>query len=326
MDKPFKNIDEQLEILKSRNLIIDNEISARTALLTYGYYEIVNGYKMFLLEELTEERFKDKETFSHLYALYKLDKNIRDAVLKATLEVELTLRTAIAYTISEDFGEKQNDYLAPGNYRRGHKRKHSTRYPLYQLLDKLENIANDDIEPYKHYRETHGNIPPWILLKGTTFGNLVNFYKLLKPKQKEKVISICTGMPSQYITDTMKSLFIESLKLILSYRNRAAHSGRLLSYRPTNTMSFYEALHEKVMGISEKEYNEGVGHTGLFTLQSILSLFQNDEAKFQLEFNLYYSIGRHCEHYESDLELLCTHILIDYDNMVKGINDYYKKR
>ena len=36
----------------------------------------------------------------------------------------------------------------------------------------------------KHYRGYHGNVPPWIMLKGTTFGNLANFYKLQKVKIK----------------------------------------------------------------------------------------------------------------------------------------------
>lgn len=324
VDKPFKNIDEQLDILRSRNLKIDDEREAREALTIYGYYEIVNGYKSFILESDDSDNFKADETFSHLYSLYQLDKDIRNGVLSATLEVELSLRTAIAYTIAEDFGEKQIDYLKPKNYRRGHKRQNSNRYPLYQLLDKLNNIANDDVEPYKHYRENHGNIPPWILLKGTSFGNLVNFYKLLKPKQKDKVISICTGLPKQFITDSTKSMFAQALRLIHSYRNRAAHSGRLFSYRSQNIMEYNEPLHEKIMEITKEEYNDGVGQTGLFTLQNILGIFKNERSGFLFEFNVYYSIGYHCQFYPSDLDLLCEQTMINKTDMLRGIEKYSK--
>lgn len=45
-DKPFKTIDEQINILANeRNLKIPNIESAKVALSRYGYYEIINGYK-----------------------------------------------------------------------------------------------------------------------------------------------------------------------------------------------------------------------------------------------------------------------------------------
>ncbi|MFS1664415.1 Abi family protein [Streptococcus sp. zg-JUN1979] len=324
MKKPFKTIDEQLDILKSRHLTIDNEQLARKVLQTYGYYEIVNGYKIFLLKESETDIFKDGETFSHLYSLYELDKNIRDAVLKATLEIELSLRTAIAYTIAEDFGEEQTNYLNPRHYRRGKKRVNSNQYPLYQLLKKLDNISNDNIEPYKHYRDCHGNIPPWILLKGTSFGNLVTFFKLLKPDQKAKVIAMCTSVPINYISESVKNLFIDSLQLIHSYRNRAAHSGRLFNYRSAKTMRYNEVLHKQLMNITENDYQNGIGQTGLYTLQNILLLFKNEQAIHSLKFYVYYFINEHCQKYSNDFQLLCDSTMIDKNNMEKEITNLLK--
>ena len=49
--KPFKTIDEQIALLKSRGLVFKNEEVAKVNLLSFGYYEIVNGYKDILLEE-----------------------------------------------------------------------------------------------------------------------------------------------------------------------------------------------------------------------------------------------------------------------------------
>lgn len=55
--KEFKNINEQIDLLKSRNLTIINETTAKENLMLYGYYEIVNGYKDALLEE--KEQYKE---------------------------------------------------------------------------------------------------------------------------------------------------------------------------------------------------------------------------------------------------------------------------
>ena len=49
--KEFKTVNEQIELLKSRNLTILDEEKARENLMLYGYYEIVNGYKDVLLKD-----------------------------------------------------------------------------------------------------------------------------------------------------------------------------------------------------------------------------------------------------------------------------------
>jgi len=86
--KPFSDINRQLSILKSRNLTISNDYFARNSLMRYGYYEIVNGYKTFLLDHSSDtEQYKDGTTFKELIDLYDLDKSIRSAVMLAALEV-----------------------------------------------------------------------------------------------------------------------------------------------------------------------------------------------------------------------------------------------
>lgn len=45
-DKPFKTYDEQISILESRNVIIDDYDFARRVLSGLSYYTIVNGYKI----------------------------------------------------------------------------------------------------------------------------------------------------------------------------------------------------------------------------------------------------------------------------------------
>ncbi len=43
MQKPFKSIDEQIDLLASRGIEIDTD--AESILMRNGYYPIVNGYK-----------------------------------------------------------------------------------------------------------------------------------------------------------------------------------------------------------------------------------------------------------------------------------------
>ena len=43
--KPFKTYDEQIDILKSRNLEIKDRNKARDLLSQINYYYLINGYK-----------------------------------------------------------------------------------------------------------------------------------------------------------------------------------------------------------------------------------------------------------------------------------------
>ncbi|MDD7045341.1 MAG: hypothetical protein SOU08_03135 [Anaerococcus sp.] len=56
--RDFKTIDEQIKILKDRKLIFINEETAKLNLMRYGYYEIINGYKDFMLKSKNPDTYK----------------------------------------------------------------------------------------------------------------------------------------------------------------------------------------------------------------------------------------------------------------------------
>ena len=61
-DKEFKTIDEQLEILKSRGLIVEDESIAKEFLLYNNYYRI-SGYSLTLREN---DIFHESTTFKNI--------------------------------------------------------------------------------------------------------------------------------------------------------------------------------------------------------------------------------------------------------------------
>ncbi|MGG5304664.1 hypothetical protein IGK16_002285 [Enterococcus pernyi] len=107
--KSFKTLDEQLEILKSRGLLFSDEDSAKKKLSFYGYYEIINGYKDFLLEKRAqkteEEIFIKNSTFEHIYSLFVMDTTLISAVIDATYDIEMFMRAVTAYVISKNISE-----------------------------------------------------------------------------------------------------------------------------------------------------------------------------------------------------------------------------
>lgn len=195
------------------------------------------------------------------------------------LDLESTLKTAVAYIIGKDLGAKESEYLKRTIYRSGRKAGQNTNgsnyYKIDQLLWKADRILNDESQPFKHYREKHGTMPPWILIKGMTFGNIYTFFKLLKTEQKNSVIAMLYGIDRSLVTDNLKNLTTDLLYVCLKMRNRCAHSGRVYNYFSASaTINYSPILHSK-MNISNADYRAGYGKNGLSTIIPGLSLFDN---------------------------------------------------
>ncbi|HEL2737731.1 TPA: Abi family protein [Streptococcus suis] len=317
--KPFSDIEEQLRILQEdKKLLIQDMDNAIFALMNCGYYEIVNGYKIFLLDPNEEDEvFKKGETFEHLASLYNLDKELRNYVMQATLEIESSLKTALAYTISEDFGVYEINYLNRTNYVKGKWQKHHQNYQRDHLLDMLKDIAaNRKVEPLISYRVKHGHIPPWILFKEATFGNFVNLFKVLKGPQKNKVIAHCIGLDINLLTEDDKRLFGEMLDLVLAFRNRAAHGGRIFNYKTkrNTALSYHSKFHPQI-DISPADYRHGKGRNDFYTFFYSMVIFDNKNGHNYLQACLYKIIDHEID-YPDDMEILESQMGFPKGNLI----------
>ncbi len=98
MEKIFKTIDEQIELLQSRKLNIKNKENAKEILLNNNYYYLINGYKdLFLNRNAKTETFYGGTTLEEIYSLYEFDRKIRIIFLEYILLIERKIDTYIAY-------------------------------------------------------------------------------------------------------------------------------------------------------------------------------------------------------------------------------------
>lgn len=80
MDKPFKTIEEQVELLEARGVATDD--GTPEVLLREGYYSVVNGYKEPFIDKEKSESAKDDRylpgtSFADIYALFMFDRELR---------------------------------------------------------------------------------------------------------------------------------------------------------------------------------------------------------------------------------------------------------
>lgn len=75
----FLTIEQQIELLKERHLIFNDETAAKFLLLTHDYYEIINGYKQsyIIKTDNHNEIYKPGISFEQIFSLFSFDRAIR---------------------------------------------------------------------------------------------------------------------------------------------------------------------------------------------------------------------------------------------------------
>ncbi|CAK1249252.1 Abi family protein [Fructobacillus fructosus] len=274
MSKKYQSVDQQIKILKERNLGFKNEEDAKYRLTEFGYYEIISeNSSPFLINN----HYIDGTDFSHIYILFTFDHSIRLKVQESTSIFEILLRQAVVQVWCEEFGSSQLKYLDRNNFRspRLDQRK------LTRLIAKFSKIAFAEDKPLlnKERKERH-NIYPWILVKFLDFGDLISWYQLLDPDMKTDIRrkTLSDKAFESLNNEDGKKLFSNMLQLSREFRNRAAHGGQIYSYMPElsneRPIIAYNSYFHSKFNISKKQYKKGFGRTGMWTLAALFSLLR----------------------------------------------------
>ena len=286
----YTTTEQQISKLKSQQLLFENEEKAKRILQTYGYYNIINGYRdPYIIKNYDRKVYSQGVTFEQIFALFVLDHHIRDAVLLAMIDFEEHLRAVVADILSEDFGSDFNTYLNKNNFR--DKRVSDPRFSRQSILNNLLKVAQrSHTQPIMYYRKVHGTIPPWILLKGVFFSDLINLTRFFKKRERDKLVHRLYLDKLKHFTDEqLKDLMSDSLFMFLEYRNLAAHGGRVYNYIPKCTI---------------REFDSKSVHKGLPQLLSALSSFAYIQPFRRLNNAILRALNEYCRLYINDIERL----------------------
>lgn len=249
--KEYKSNEELLNYLVSKGVTIKNRKLALEKIEKYTYYSIVNTYKEVFKKN---ERYLNNVTFEEIYALYDFDKNLKSIFLKYTLEIEQIIKSLTANTISEKYGVE--NYL---------------EYHCFDLnldkdyIDKMVLSINEEIEKnygkhaaISHYIDTYGFIPPFVLVKIMTMGQISRYYGLLKQEDRQQV--------SKYfkISDKLLKQILMNLTLV---RNFSAHNNRLYTFHSRFFISFKSI---------DKNYNTNDRSTNLYMIMKCMEKLLDD--------------------------------------------------
>lgn len=272
MSKEFKTIDEQIEILKRRQLIID-ESKAREIFRDNNYYYLINGYKdLFLDENSEEEKYKNNANLEEIFALYKFDSELRSTFLKYILMIERRIDTYIAYEFSKQYGEKE--YLIESNFNNNKTNNSKIKSLIADINFNTSMQIRNSNKMLSHYIRKYGYIPLWVLIRIITFGQISKFYDLMKQQDQNKVAKKFGVREKELKT------YIHNLAII---RNICAHDEKLYDIRLKNTIMKHDIHKQFNLNLQNGQYAKG--YKDLFSIVIILKVLLDKK-----EFKDFYTI------------------------------------
>ena len=268
-----------IDVLKSRNIIIEDKHFAEEALKNFSYYGLINGYKNTFLQKPDSDDFRDGTRFEELYTLHIIDTSLNSILFKYILYLERALKSRISYRVSEKYGVytdyhdlhclNPNDYLYLRHYSNGTGRRLNILKSLKECITQTRNNPM-----LLHYLNDKNHIPAWILTTNISYGLTIEWYSILKSEDKT---IICDSFISPgLITEEQTKEFVKkALALTKEYRNKIAHGNRTFSILNLPQLPRQQLLSLTYNAISEDEYNTKMGQNDtlaiLFSIIILLS-------------------------------------------------------
>lgn len=259
--KEFKTLDEQIEILKNRGLVI-NDIDGTKRLLLRENYFFINGYRHIFLKNRNGNEFIKGTTFEELYAVFQFDRNFRNILFKNLLIFENNLKSILSYCLSKKYGIKEKDYLKPSNFSQDIKKIRQVNDVLSKIKRQIK-LNGRQHSATLHYLSNYGYVPLWILVKLLSFGMINELYSILKPEDKLLI--------AEYYNLDVETLGIY-IGLLSNYRNLCAHEDIVYDHKTQKEIP--DTRYHRILDIptmnDEYEYGKNDIYAVIIMLKQVL--------------------------------------------------------
>lgn len=210
--KSVKNpatIKAQIEKLKSRGCVIDDEERAKFVLSNINYYRLVHYFSVFLDKNGS---YKDGTTFEKVMRVYDFDRLLRSLLLTALEEVEISMRAHVSNYHALKYGAL--GYLNESTFDFHHNHKY-----FISKIDRLVETNTGEAMVSHHMKKYGGSFPLWVIMELFSFGMLNTFYADLKTDDKKAIADEAFDVSYRCVEDWLYCLS--------DLRNACAHYNRL---------------------------------------------------------------------------------------------------
>lgn len=222
-NKKALSAEEQLNLLISRGLIVNDRVSAIELLKSIGYYRLSAYMRTF--QDGKDHLFKNSTEFKDVINLYYFDMQLRSICLSAIEKIEIAYRAAITNVMCEKIDSHwfYNKEAFKDNV--------SIEDDILPLINKeiqKSNKSNEYAETFisKYYQKySSPQMPPfWMIIETFTMGSLNRLFYNLKRHHKREIIDYIgfkRERDKSFVTDA------SWLFPLCVVRNICAHHSRL---------------------------------------------------------------------------------------------------
>lgn len=208
--KKAYTFEEQVALLEERNMLIDDPDAAIAALQNLNYYRFT-GYSY--LFQKANDKYRGNTHFEAILKIMEFDGELRRILMAALEQIELRMRTQIAYWFSHNHDRDGGAYYNAELF----------EDPEYhaQFIENLEQqIKRNKKQLFveHHIEEYDGKMPLWCAVEILSFSTLSKLYSNMRKEDKER-IAIAQNMDPDYLANWLHCFSV--------LRNACAHYARL---------------------------------------------------------------------------------------------------
>lgn len=255
--KPSLSVQQQVDLLVSRGLLISDAAAAETFLRSTNYYRFA-GYARYFQQapHQGDDRFRQGTSFEEIHAVYAADEQLRGFLAAPLAHAELLLRTHTARIIG-DLHDPYGAYLDPQFY--GDPRADDS--PVEACLRDLRRSREHHILRYRSPGSgpsEFSQLPVWSAVEAWSFGTLSKVIERGADGRLGREIAASLGVPV--------AGFPYRIRALVYLRNRCAHLSRLWHHSVIDAGPTPNNVRAKA-----KRLAGGFGHRSILDVVSSLS-------------------------------------------------------
>lgn len=217
--KKARNLEQQIELLISRGVVISNVEKAKEVLLDIGYYRL--GFYFFPFEKsypnpnARSHEVMDGTMFEDAVCLYYFDFDLRNILNRYLTRVEVAFRTYLTYYMSLKYKEDPLWFVSSIVVRQSFIDEFDNK--VYRSESFRKNVQ------IKRHHQNHPSdryAPAWKTIEFMTFGSVLKLYKSIDSIDDKRMIAKHFGVGKV-------SVFESFMSTIHTLRNKCAHGSAL---------------------------------------------------------------------------------------------------
>lgn len=200
---------QQVECFEEKNIIVADKEACTAFLKKVNYYRLSAYHLPFKTED---GKCQPNVTFEQIQKIYEFDKELRMLILGMIEDIEINLRTQIAYYSAHKYGS--DGYMIEKNYNKKHNHNNFEKH----LSSCIRENSNTLIVKH-HISKYNGKFPIWVIIEFFSIGMLSHFYRDMKTTDRKKI--------SKELYNTSHFVLDSWMRCLTDLRNKCAHYSRL---------------------------------------------------------------------------------------------------